>query len=299
MVAEADSGRILVVEDDCAAAGLLRTYLNDLGYRVTVATSGGQGLAYALEHRPAAILLDVLLPDTDGWHVLRELKRQPATRDIPVIISTVLDQNEVGVALGAVDYLVKPVEPDALVTLLRRHALRPAPAGCESVLAIDDDPATLDLVAATLARHGVRTETAATGHAGLELARRGHHDLIICDLRLPDIDGFTIVATLRDQPDTANIPIVVLTAGDLSEQDTARLAGGVVDIVTKGERARERLSEWLVRLGATSHGEVASPAVGAGTGAEGGRAGATAPLVSVVVAPAVASTVAAVGGERE
>jgi signal transduction histidine kinase/CheY-like chemotaxis protein len=250
---EPSPGGVLIIEDDPAAAQLLTAYLTDVGYPAAVATSGGQGLRQARQHRPAAILLDILLPDTDGWHVLRELKNDPITRDIPVIITTVLDEHEVGLALGAVDYLIKPIDPNALVALLSRHALLSEPPATATVLAIDDDPATLSLVTATLAGHGARTVTATTGRAGLELARGEPHDLVICALQLPDLDGFALTAALHADPATSGIPIVGLAANDLTvngliDADTGRLAHGVVDVVVKGEAARERLCQWLVRL---------------------------------------------------
>jgi signal transduction histidine kinase/CheY-like chemotaxis protein len=241
-------GGVLVVEDDVAAAQLLCARLRDVGYEPILARGGAQCLDLAHKAHPDAILLDILLPDIDGWQVLRSLKADPATRDIPVIIATVLDEHDVGLALGAVDYLVKPIEPDALVALLTRHALLPTPPAAISVLAIDDEPAALDLVSETLKRHNVATTTAATGAQGLELARANHYDLIICDLLLPDLDGFHLVAALHADPATAGVPVLILTACDLSAADAGRLRGAVLDVVHKGESASGQLREWLTRL---------------------------------------------------
>ncbi len=153
-----------------------------------------------------------------------------------------------GLALGAVDYLTKPVKPDALIAVLTRHALLPPPPATATVLAIDDDPAALDLITATLQRYGAATTTAATGTAGLHLARRHRYDLIICDLLLPDSDGFAIIAALHTDPGTRDTPIIVLTGCDLTDADKARLSGRVIDVVGKGDAARERLRRWLAHL---------------------------------------------------
>jgi CheY-like chemotaxis protein/anti-sigma regulatory factor (Ser/Thr protein kinase) len=245
---DAGSGGVLIVEDDAAAAQLLTSYLIDAGYRARVVAGGEAGLRAAVAHRPDAIVLDILLPDADGWQVLGRLKSDPGTADIPVIVTTVLDAHDVGLALGAVDFLTKPVRPEALVALVTRHALLPEPPARAHVLAIDDDPATLELLTAALVKHGARTRSATTGSAGLELARTRRYDLIICDLLLPDIDGFAVIAALNADPGTRDVPIVVLTATDLTERDKQRLATGAVDVVRKGDAARERLVEWLARV---------------------------------------------------
>jgi CheY-like chemotaxis protein len=134
------------------------------------------------------------------------------------------------------------------MAVLTRHALLPPPPATATVLAVDDDPATLELVSATLSRRGVRTTTAGTGSAGVDLARRHRYDLIICDLMLPDIDGFAVIASLNADPVSRNTPILVLTGADLTDADKARLSGHVIDIVRKGDNARDRLRDWLSRL---------------------------------------------------
>jgi CheY-like chemotaxis protein len=227
---------------------LLRTHLTGIGYPVDIAATGQQGLDYARRHRPRAILLDLILPDTDGWQILREIRADQATHDIPVIITTVVDDHNIGAPLGAVDYLTKPVNPEVLIAILARHAVLPPPGTTATALAIDDDPATLDLITATLAHHGTHTHTAATGSAGLALARQRHYDLIICDLLLPDTDGFAVIAALHTDPANTAIPILVLTGIDLTDSDRHRLAGHVLDIVGKDANTRDRLGDWLNRL---------------------------------------------------
>ena len=156
-----DASDILVIEDEPSSARLLQTYLLDAGYRVRLATDGETGLAMSRTKVPAAIVLDILLPGIDGWEVLRQLKSDPGLRDVPVIIATVVDERGVGLALGAVDYLVKPIDPTVLLDRLRRYTVTTgARVSGKGVLAIDDDPAALDVIEGTLAPLGVTVRRA-------------------------------------------------------------------------------------------------------------------------------------------
>ncbi|GGQ44830.1 hypothetical protein GCM10010166_11740 [Couchioplanes caeruleus subsp. azureus] len=227
-------GGVLVIEDDPAAAELLSTHLRRAGYDVAVAATGEQGLATARANDPEAILLDIELPDIDGWQVLAELKRDARLRHVPVLIVSVHDDAAIGVALGAVDYFVKPVDRSTLLTWMARHGLVP-PGGDEhlSVLAIDDDAQSLDLIDATLSAEGIQVTTAGNGVDGLAAARSRHFDLIICDLLMPGLDGFDVIAALHNDPATRGIPVVVLTAHTLSATDKNRLSGKVIAIADK------------------------------------------------------------------
>jgi signal transduction histidine kinase/DNA-binding response OmpR family regulator len=246
---DSDGQDILVIEDEASSARLLQTYLSKAGFRVRVATDGENGLALARAHRPAAIVLDILLPGIDGWEVLRQLKSDQALREVPVIIATVVDERGVGLALGAVDYLVKPVDPDALVERLGRYTFTTkVKTRSMTVLAIDDDPAALDIVESTLAPLGFTVRRASSGQEGIELAQGGGADLVICDLMMPGVDGFEVVTQLRGGKATSAIPILVLTAQDLSRVDKARLNGRVLGIASKGESGENGLSEWLRRV---------------------------------------------------
>ncbi len=244
-----EGGDILVIEDEPSSARLLQTYLTDAGYRVRVAPDGESGLAMGRAIKPAAIVLDILLPGIDGWEVLRQLKSDPALRDVPVIIATVVDERGVGLALGAVDYLVKPIDPGALLDRLGRYTFTTkVKTRAMNVLAIDDDPAALDVIEGTLAPLGFTVRRAASGREGIELAQRHGADLIVCDLMMPDLDGFEVVAKLQEASATASIPILVLTAHDLSPADKARLNGRVLGIATKWDSGVDGLSEWLARV---------------------------------------------------
>ena len=237
-----------MIEDDPSAIRLLRTYLEADGYAVRLATDGEKGLAEAQQRPPAAIILDVLLPGMDGWEVLRRLKADPAIREIPVIVVTVVDERELGLALGAVDYYLKPVDRAALLARLSHYSFGiKARQGAVRVLAIDDDPASLELVRAALVPEGFELVSHTDPVAALASAAEGGFDLVICDLVMPGMDGFEVIAHLQQEPRTREIPILVLTARVLTEKDKSRLNGNIIGIVEKGAGARERLLEWLRR----------------------------------------------------
>ncbi|MGP1674437.1 MAG: response regulator, partial [Candidatus Limnocylindrales bacterium] len=237
---------VLVIEDEPSSSRLLQTYLADAGYQVKLATDGERGLAMATAERPGAIVLDVLLPRMDGWEVLRRLKSDPGLRDVPVIIVTVVDERGVGLALGAVDYLVKPIDPDALLARLGRYRFT-AKVKTHSmrVIAIDDDPSALEVVAHTLEPLGFAVHQASSGQDGIRLAMQDPPDLVICDLVMPQMDGFEVIALLHDHPSTVDTPILVLTAHDLSAADKARLNGSVLGIAAKGDAGTDGLGAWL------------------------------------------------------
>lgn len=245
-------GAVLVVEDDPSAVRLLRAYLEPEGFTVRVATDGEHGLSDARAEAPTAILLDVLLPGIDGWEVLRRLKADPALRDIPVVMITVVDEKDVGLALGAVDYLVKPIDRDALLASLGRLTLTAAvQTRTVRILTVDDEPAALEALEATLRPAGFEVIRAGGGKIGVEVARAERPDLVICDLVMPDLDGFGVVGELKSDPVTADIPIIILTGHDLSAADKRRLNGKVLGIVAKGPDAQAGLRAWLVRADAT------------------------------------------------
>ena len=242
---------VLIIEDEPSAARLLRTYAESMDVEVVVADDGERGLAMARERMPSAIVLDVLLPGIDGWEVLRELKSDPPTRNIPVIIVTIVDEREVGLALGAVDYFVKPVDRTALIDRLSRLTLTDMVKQREvRILAVDDDPVAVAMVEAALGPEGFTVVPAYDGRQALDLARQQPPDLVICDLLMPDLDGFGVVSALKSEPRTKEVPILVLTAHELSPDEKSRLNGKILGVVGKGEAAASGLRDWLVRVGA-------------------------------------------------
>ncbi len=230
-------GGVLIVEDDTAAAQLLSTQLQRAGYQVTVAVTGEQGLATARTCDPEAILLDIDLPGIDGWQVLSDLKHDDRLQHVPVLIISVHDDAEIGLALGAVDYFVKPVDRTTLLNWMARHEFLPPTGRDMAVLAIDDDPHSRQLIDATLSAEGIHVTAAAGGVDGLRTARARHFDLIICDLLMPDLDGFDVIAALHDDPATRGVPVVVLSAHTLTAADKARLSGKVIAVAGKTDAA--------------------------------------------------------------
>jgi len=243
-VAPVGSDAVLLIEDDRHAVDLIANYLASTEHRLIRAGTGMQGIVAARQHRPRAILLDILLPDVDGWEVLRQLKSDPDLRQIPVVVVTVVDERKLGIALGAADYLLKPIDRDALLRALDR-CLPFASVMSPNVLAIDDDPATLEILRHVLEPAGARLVTADSGREGLERAREGGLDLVICDLLMPEVDGFEVIAQLKASETTAATPILVLTGHDLTAAEKERLTGQVIGFCEKGPNAGSALRSWL------------------------------------------------------
>jgi DNA-binding response OmpR family regulator len=239
----------LVVEDDAPAAELLRLYLEGAGCRVEVARDGEEGFDKALRFRPALITLDLVLPKVDGWDLLVRLKEAPETRDIPVVIVSIVEERGKGFTLGAADYLVKPVRREELVQVIERLSLtRRSQRQAVHILAIDDDPMAVELVEAILTGEGFRVLKAYGGEEGLTMARRELPALIILDLLMPGVDGFAVVEQLRAEPATAAIPIVILTNKSLTPEEKGRLNGQIAYLARKGEFARAPFLELVRRL---------------------------------------------------
>lgn len=240
----AASDTVLVIDDDPAVCTLLVRALEGEGLTVRTATSGEEGLHLARMLRPTAITLDVLMPNLDGWTVLSELKADPDTADIPVIMLTIVDDHQRGFALGASEYLTKPVERKRLLDILRRYR-RPIEREGEpttgQVLIVEDDRATREMLRRTLNQEGWQVQEAHNGHAALERLAQRIPDLILLDLMLPEMDGFQFVAAAHQSSAWQNIPIVVLTALDLTAQDHQRLNGYVRQILHKEARGYDEL----------------------------------------------------------
>jgi CheY-like chemotaxis protein len=193
------------------------------------------------------VILDVLLPRLNGWDVLARLKRDPATAGIPVVIVSMLDERGAGFALGAAEYLVKPVDHEALLRAVTRCVAPPGDG--RTVVAIDDEPVDLDLVEAALAPQGWSVVRAEGGEAGVEAVRRERPAVVLLDLLMPDVDGFEVVERLRADPDVADVPIVVLTSKDMTAADHERLSGRISLLAQKGTFRQDQLADVVRRLG--------------------------------------------------
>jgi signal transduction histidine kinase/CheY-like chemotaxis protein len=243
--AEAPGG-VLVVDDDRSSADLLRVFLESAGYRVTVAGDGAEGLELARRLEPAAVILDILLPKLSGWDVIAELKSDPATASVPVVIVSMVDEHGAGFALGASDYLVKPVDRDRLLDAVS-HCVRP-PGGARTAVAIDDDPVDLALLEAVLAPDGWRVVRATGGEEGVRAVRRERPAVVLLDLLMPDVDGFAVVEQLRADPEVGDVPIVVLTSKDMTRADHERLAGQISFLAQKGAYQHAALADLVGRV---------------------------------------------------
>jgi len=229
---------ILVVEDEPHSFHSLAAALESEGYRVLGARTGEQALQLIEEERPVLVSLDIVLPGLAGWDVLKELKSRPATRHIPVVIVTVLANRDLGFALGADDFFTKPVDRAAFVS--RVMELTDSADG-HRVLVIDDDPAVHDLLDAELEPAGYTLLRADNGEDGLELARTQAPSLVVLDLIMPGMSGFEVAVELRADPRTTALPIVVLTAKDLTAEDRATLSGTIAALIPKGGDAAGRV----------------------------------------------------------
>ena len=221
---------ILVIDDDPETHLLVTENLKPVHARFLSASTGAAGLALARREHPDLILLDVRLPDRQGWEVLHDLKADPATADIPVIVVSVVDRESLGFSLGAADYLVKPVNWDQLFKVLGRLAIVPEVG---EVLVVDDDGETRQLMRRTLEGKGFTVAEASDGRQALAAVRERRPSLVLLDLLMPVMDGFDTLTHLREDPRTADLPVVVLTAKDLTDDDRDRLGGKVQALFQK------------------------------------------------------------------
>ena len=224
---------VVVVEDDRQSFDLLRAHLEAAGVRVVGARDGEEGLDTVRRLNPAGVILDILLPGIDGWEILAQLKADPRTAPIPVIVVSMLDERGRGFALGAAEYLVKPVEKEQLLAAVYRAAAMPERK--YTVVAIDDDPLAIELARANLEPAGWTVLGAASGEEGLALIRERPPSVVLLDLLMPGMDGFEVVEALRSEPGTKTIPVVILTSKSMTSEDKKRLKGRIMYVARKTE----------------------------------------------------------------
>lgn len=234
---------VLAIDDDPNVVYLLQENLADAGYTVIGAASGQDGLVKARELQPRAITLDIMMPGTDGWQVLHALKTDPQTRDIPVVLISIVDQKELGFRLGATDYIVKPFEREALIGALARIA-----PDNERVLVIDDDPNVPDLVRQLLDSEHCTVDWVADGAAGLERIAQARPSVILLDLLMPRMDGLAFLDALQADPSARDIPVVVLTAASLDSAERGMLRDRVLGLIDKSGLDRAALVREVRRV---------------------------------------------------
>jgi len=236
---------VLVIDDDPDSRDLLRRTLEADGYTVATAASGREGLELARTLAPALITLDVMMPGMDGWAVLQQLKGDPALAEIPVMMVTISSEKEMGYTLGAVEHLTKPVDRDTLRRLANQYA---PPNGGGHALVVDDDEGIRSLFHKVLDERGWSVAEAANGSEALDRVRDRCPDIVLLDLMMPVMDGFEFLLEFRARPECVSIPVFVVTAKDLSEEDRSRLSGGVERIVEKGTLTATDLVEHVRSL---------------------------------------------------
>ncbi len=241
--AEYDPARtILVVEDNPQAAKLLSLYLIQAGYRVLLAASGREAVQLARQYQPRAITLDILLPDQDGWQVLSELKASPLTRDIPVVIVSVLDRQALGFTLGASDYLVKPVDRAELLHALRRCVPREGENGvCRKVMVVHSNPDELHLLAMILAQESYEVIQALGWEEAACLAKHARPDLVVTNLLAGGMDLLALLEGLKSAPETAAIPVLALTPWVFGAAESAPEEGIEFVLMQENEVVEQRL----------------------------------------------------------
>jgi signal transduction histidine kinase/DNA-binding response OmpR family regulator len=236
---------VLAIDDDPNVIYLLQENLAEAGYRVVGATSGEEGLRQAHSLKPFAIILDILMPPKDGWQVLHELKADVTTRDIPVFVLSIVDNKELGYRLGASDYLVKPFDRETILGALARIVPRQPDPHLVRLLVVDDDPNVVDLVRQLLEDEAYEIRSAADGQAALEAISKQPPDIILLDLLMPRLDGLGVIEQLRQSSQHRDIPIVVLTAKILTNDEIVQLQQSVSKVVQKQGLERETLLQEL------------------------------------------------------
>ena len=233
---------VLLVDDDEGVRRLFASELAPLGIHVLEARDGSSAIEIALAERPDAILLDVLMPGLDGWETLRALKQRPETRTIPVVILSVVDNRAFGLSLGAFDYLVKPVELSTLLDSLSRAGVL---ASRGHLLVVDDDADVRQLLTQELVSAGYRVQSAEGGAEALESMGLERPSAVILDLMMKPPDGFEVLIRMREDPDLREVPVVIVTAKDLTEKDQEILSGSAQRVIRKASDPSRLVAEVL------------------------------------------------------
>jgi signal transduction histidine kinase/CheY-like chemotaxis protein/ligand-binding sensor domain-containing protein/protocatechuate 3,4-dioxygenase beta subunit len=236
---------LLVIDDDPAVRELMARTLSQEGYAVHTAENGARGLELAKALKPAVITLDVMMPGMDGWAVVSALKADPQLCEIPVVMLTIVDDQKLGFTVGAADYLTKPIDWKRLTSVLERYRDQPGPG---RVLVVEDDASVRELLQRNLEKDQWTVALAENGRVALERISEARPSLILLDLMMPEMDGFEFMDALRQRGGGRDIPVVVITARQLSEEDRRRLNGQVVRIIQKSQTTAEEVLAELRRL---------------------------------------------------
>ncbi|MEO0539453.1 MAG: response regulator [Cyanobacteria bacterium P01_A01_bin.105] len=228
---------VLVIDDDADSREILQRSLTDAGYNVACAATGEQGLALASELMPDAITLDVMMPQKDGWSVLKALKEQPDLAEIPVILLSIVEDRPLGHSLGAVDYLTKPIDRPRLLNVLSKHL---SDVGTPTILVVEDDVNAREIMGRFLQQQDWRVDLTSNGREALTYLAREIPDMILLDLMMPELDGFGLMKEIQKNPDWAKIPVIVVTAKALTADEQQQLEG-VAKVYQKADFDRQSL----------------------------------------------------------
>ncbi|MEZ5333822.1 MAG: response regulator [Methanolobus sp.] len=242
---------ILVVEDDEKSRSLLSEMLTDSGYRVVLADEGAKALEMAKTLHPFAITLDLNLPGMDGTEVLENLKMNENTSSIPVLVLSSLGKKDVGIVVGITEHLTKPIDSKRLNSILSDLKEKSGKSSL-NILLIDDDPLVLEVLTEMIRPAGYSVVTASGGKEGIEKAFENIPDLLIIDLMMPDVNGFEVISTLKADPRTIHVPLIVCTAKDVELDELEFLNKHVSSIIQKGSFSKEDILDILGNLGQSS-----------------------------------------------
>jgi len=236
-----------VIDDDPDAVYLLQENLDQREFEISGCCNGADGLQVACQRHPQAILLDILMPGMDGWQVLHDLKNNPSTTDIPVILHTIVDKKALGFQLGASAYLLKPLDPvavrETLDQVIAQNGHRP-----KRILVVDDDPNVADMLRQFLLESDFSLESALDGLAGLKSIEMNRPDILLLDLLMPKLDGFGVIECLRGNSQTRDLPIIVISAKDLTAEEAYRLNETVSVVMKKQGFEGEKLVAEINRV---------------------------------------------------
>jgi len=244
--------KVLIIEDDRQFSNLLSLYLRKEGYQPIQHYQGSGVLEQARRLDPALITLDIMLPRRDGWEILQQLKSDPQTRDIPVLVISALRNSELALSLGATDYLAKPVDRSALQTVLNRLPMPGLTSREPKILVIDDDAQLVPLLEAMLLREPCTLIPAYDGKEGLAKAQSELPDGILLDLMMPGINGFEVLEELKSDDRTADTPVVVLTAKSLTEQERNQLNKHIETLMHKSALTPQAVMKEIQRIGTST-----------------------------------------------
>jgi CheY-like chemotaxis protein len=243
---------ILVADNDPSVKERIEPFLSHAGYEVVIAASAQEALRKAVQLQPLAVLIDTQLPPNGGSGLVYDLRRESKTKDIPIVLTSKVNKESLPFDIGQADFLTKPIDRQQLLQMMVKFDLladgKRGKKTPSSILIVDDDPQNIRLVKAMLKPFNMEIMIADGGKAGLELAMKKKPDLIILDLMMPDVDGFEVVSKLRENPDAAQIPILIYTAKNITSEDRERLQGNIQTIIQKGDFGKDRFLEMINNL---------------------------------------------------